>query len=583
VALELVNATQICSWAPPLPQRAFQILAAGSTTEDMGMAGGASDGVRYGYLVLNTTQWQNVEGMHTPPIQPGERFLIYAAPGTFNNPPAFESGKAAVPNNFPSKYALDLYNVYGMTEDRENSGGVTQYINPIPILCTVQSVQQASNNSWWVYYSPWVGSDFTITPQKNGLVTIPQPYNPVWLGTLGHVAGVNYSYALPGGPDQLSCILRIEPTDRSLAMNPGRILTAHRGSACIWEGTLTEPQPAATGWTLTANGVATYGSNFGAWWQANAGPSKTSSGWTSDAPIDFAIGRGLRWRNNGIGSPAGIYLGPVQNPGSLTITDFLNLLCTGGQLTWELVQPAGSASMPPAPWEIKVFPMPTDVSGNPIIQGAKAKITQAVLNNGTNKWVRTDTLVSNARRPPDLYLVNTNPIARTIANDYNTIIVYYEATADTTATSTKTAAAATFATTFASIPGSRTAHGPLEYFLDVSNAGAMSQAAAATIAQNVLNKYIRANFANSFAVMPGQLLNVGGSPVDLGCNWGGSMCTVQVINEAYGGEVGMAPITFLIGEYEYDDDTQTATITPYQNALTDMSSVIAQLYPGKFA
>jgi hypothetical protein len=566
-----------------LPQRAFQILSAGSTTENMGMAGGASDGVRYGYLVLNTSQWQTAEGMHVPPIAPGEKFLIYSSAGTFASPPAFESGKAAAPNSFVPKYALDLFNVYGMTQSRENGGVAAQYINPIPVLCTVQSVQQASNTSWYVYYSPWVGSTYTITPNTCGLVTIPQPHQPIWLGTLGHVAGINYSYATPGGPDQLSCVLQIEPNNRSTAMNPGRIITAHRGGSCVWEGALTEPTPAANGWSLACNGVATYGTNFGAWWQSGAGPTKTSSGWTPDAPIDFAIGRGMRWVNRGIGSPAGIYLGPVQDPGSLTITDFLNLLCTGGQLLWELVQPAGASSMPPAPWEIKVYPMPTDVSGNPLVQGAQTKITSTVLNPGLNKWVRTDTLVSNARRPPDLYLVNTNPIARTIANDYNTVVVYYEATADTTATSSATAAAATFATTFATIPFARAVHTPLEYFLDVSNAGAMSQAAAAAIAQNILTKYIRANFANSFAVQPGQLLNVGGTPVDLGCNWGGAMVTIQAVNPTAGGEVGFGPITFLIGEYEYDDDTQTATITPYQNVLTDMGSVVAALYPGKFA
>src|SRR5580698_2400953 len=196
MAFELVNATQICSWAPPLPQRAFQILAAGSTTEDMGMAGGASDGVRYGYLVLNTTQWQLVEGAHQPPIQPGERFLIYSSSSSsgFANPPAFSSGSAAVPstsNATASQYAIDLFNVYGMTENRENGGVNPQYVTPIPVLCTVASVQQSSSGAWYVYYSPWVGSDYTITATNMGIVTIPLPYQPTWLGSLGHVAGIN--------------------------------------------------------------------------------------------------------------------------------------------------------------------------------------------------------------------------------------------------------------------------------------------------------------------------------------------------------------------------------------------------------
>jgi hypothetical protein len=54
VALEKLYATQLVTWQPPLPQRAFAILAAGSTTDNMGAGGTASDGVRYGYFVLNT-------------------------------------------------------------------------------------------------------------------------------------------------------------------------------------------------------------------------------------------------------------------------------------------------------------------------------------------------------------------------------------------------------------------------------------------------------------------------------------------------------------------------------------------------
>jgi len=125
--------------------------------------------------------------------------------------------------------------------------------------------------------------------------------------------------------------------------------------------------------------------------------------------------------------------------------------------------------------------------------------------------------------------------------------------------------------------------GRMEYTLDVTSAGTMGQAAAAAIGRNVLNKYIRVNFAGTFSVQPGQLLNVGGFPVDLGCNWGGLMATVQVNNAAFGGEVGFAPLTFLIGEYDYNDDTQTATITPYQSARTDISSVVSELYPSRFS
>ncbi len=726
MALEKLHSTQIVTWQPPLPQRAFAITSAGSTTDNMGSGGTATDGKRYGYFVLNTAQWAVEEGLHTPPVQPGEQFQVYssyAKPslGSFVNPPAFDNGtvkwtaaaanssggapdlfavqaligagrpssayagdvttaastmatavtdcagayaayltgpaanlgqyaaavsqalasittaasKAAIANQSAyattatgawnaagvaftaassamtaaanqataagattaaSDYAnASLACAYAATaalaaataaNTKTNRDGVPAGSAPLwtllnPNVCTVASVQQAASGSWYVYFYPNLSTLDTVTPGEDGIITIPRPFNPRYLGQLGHVSAINYTYSIPGGPDQLTCQLEVEPWYRTDALNPGRIVTAHRGCDCIWEGQLTEPQPAATGWTLTCNGVGTYGTNFGAWWDQNL---LKGAGWTPDAPVDLAISRGLRWVNRGVGSPAGIYTGPVQDPGSLTVTDFLNLLCTGGALSWTLMQPAGAASWPPAPWELHVFALPTDVSGNPLTAGPTVKMQTEVLQDYSRPtWKRVDMIVTQPRRPPDLFLVNTSPVARTITADINTVILYYQATPDTTATSTKPAVAATYNTTFADAPGSVAAHGRMEYYLDLSNAGAMTKTAAQAIGSNILSKYIRANFASAFAVMPGQLLNAGGAPCDLGLNWSGAMVTVQGMNEAYGGEVGLAPMTFLIGQYAYDDDTQTAQVTPYQNAMTDMASVVAALYPGKFA
>lgn len=589
MALELVNATQVCSWAPPLPQRAFEISSIGVTSDNMLFAGFNTSGKRYNYALINTSQWGVAEGFHQPPMQPGEQFQLWQVDSVdwigWASPPAFGTSTAIPVDSSAAPtwlFAPELYNAYGLTQNREQEGLAAPLTIADPTLQTVVAVQQVSSTSWYVYFSP--GTDSAVPALSSiGIVTVPRLYNPKWLSTIGHVNTINYTYSIPGGPDQFTCTLAVEPNYRTDALNPGRIITAHRGAACVWEGQLTEPTAGSGGWTLTANGCGNYGTNFGAWWQNDAGNTKTSNGWTADAPIDFAIARGLRWTNYGIGQPLGIYLGPVQDPGSLTVTDFLNLLCTGGALTWELVQPAGSATMPPAPWVIKIYPLPTDVSGNPLVTGSLFNNAAGASTAANGKWVRTDLLTSSARRPPDLYMINTSPVSRTIADDINTMIIYYEITADTTATSTATATAATYGTTFATIPSSAAAHGRNEYYLDVSNAGAMTKAAAAAIGQNVLNQYIRANFASAFVIGPGQLLNVGGFPVDLGCNWNGAMVTVQVVNEAYGGEVAQAPITFQIGEYQFDDTTQTATITPYQNARTDISSVIAQLYPGAFA
>jgi hypothetical protein len=579
VALEKFDATQICTWAPPLPRRAFPIQAAGVTSDSVGVSlGGATvNGVQYGYFLLNTSQWAVSPNLNLPPVNVGERFQLCTAVSgrSFLPMPGFEGGEALPPSLVAdagaggTTYAPDLFNVSMMFP--------TAYSVKDPTLCSVVSTRQEGANSWYVYYSPYNPS-ITVSPGSDGLVTVPELSSPKWLGQIGHVSGVDYSYSIPGGPDQLTCVLQTEPDYRTDAINPGRIVTAHRGGSCIWEGVLTEPVPATTtGWTLTANGCGTYGTNFGAWWQLDYPDS-----WSVDGPIDLAIGRGLRWANPGQYSAGGsAYLGPVQNPGSLTMTDFMNLLCTGGALSWQLVQPPSASSFPPGPWVLNLFPLPTDSTGNPIASQPSDVLASELFT--FDRWARSDLSATSSRRPPDLYIVNTNPIGRTIAADINTVIVYYQVTADTTATSTATATAATYGTTFADIPGSVSRHGRLEYFLDVSSAGVMTQPQAAQIAQNVLSKYIRANFSGSFSVQPGQMLNIGGYPVDLGCNWGGYMASLQVENFAAGGEVGFGPITFQIGEYEFNDDTQTATVTPYQNARTDLASVVAQLYPGKFS
>lgn len=592
MALEKIHGTQIVTWAPPLPQRAFAITAAGVTADSAGLGGLSTNGQRYGYFVLNTTAWRVQAGLHMPPVQPGEQFQLWTSTSgaAFYSPAPFQNGDVhpEFDNWQPPVNAPDLFNVYTLTKNREmgnNSWGGANSGKPVytlknPTVCTIVAAQQSSTGAWYVYFSPPLDNQ-GISTATDGIITVPRPHNPRYLGQIGHVSEINYTYSIPGGPDQLTCLLQVEPNYRTDALNPGRIVTAHRGASCIWEGQLTEPVPASTGWTLTANGVGTYGTNFGAWYQKNMGPTKNSNGWTPDAPVDLAIARGLRWSNRGIGNPAGIYTGPLQNPGSLTITDFMNLLGTGGSLLWELTQPAGAASWPPAPWELTVYEIPTDQNGNPLASSSTTQTQTSLLAGG--KWKRLDLLTSSGRRPPDLMLINTSPVARTVVADYNTIILYYQSSPDTTATSTVAASAATFSTTFVDAPASVAAHGRMEYYLDISNAGSMSATAAQAIGVNILTKYIRANFSNSFGVMPGQLINPGGFPVDLGLNWNGAIVTVQGVNAAQGGEVGLTPLTFMIGQYQFDDDTQTATVTPYQNALTDMASVVASLYPGKFA
>jgi len=147
-------------------------------------------------------------------------------------------------------------------------------------------------------------------------------------------------------------------------------------------------------------------------------------------------------------------------------------------------------------------------------------------------------------------------------------------------TSTAQAQPATYGTVTVQQAASVAAHGVMEYYLDTSSAGVLTQAQVTQIGQNILAKYVRASFAGPFTVGPGQLLNAGGTPVDLGCEKAGTLMQLMVTDAPYGGEVAMAPITFMTGQYEFDDDTYTATVTPLQGARFDMATLITAMYPG---
>jgi hypothetical protein len=170
----------------------------------------------------------------------------------------------------------------------------------------------------------------------------PDLTNPIPLGTLGHITGLVWSDAMPGGPDTLACTLQAEPTFRHPSLNPGRILEVYRGGSKVWEGILAEPVPVTgTGWQISAQGAGNYGDNYLSIWTA----------WNQNNPVDAAITRGLRWNKPSLAS-TGLYLAEQQDSGSQTVTDFLNLITRPGAYTWHV----GRRNT------LSVFPVPTTVT-----------------------------------------------------------------------------------------------------------------------------------------------------------------------------------------------------------------------------
>jgi hypothetical protein len=343
---------------------------------------------------------------------------------------------------------------------------------------------------------------------------------PRWLGQVGHVAALKYSWTLPGGADQLSCNLMVSASTRTEATDPGRIVQVYRGGGVIWEGVMTEPTPTTAGWTLSAVGAGNYGTNYAAIY------TDTWPTGEPDEAVNQAIARGLRWVNPGIGLPSGIWVGQPVDSGAQTITDLLNLTSTyQGNLTWQVATgPSGNV--------LTVFPPPATVNR--------------------------------------LLLVR-QPAARTLGGDVNVIWLRYQSVADNATAGT----AATFAVTSATSAASIALHGRREAYMDLSSAGTLSAGTAQAVGNAVLLRYQRANFAGPFAAGAGDLMTTGGQGMDLGLNHAGAVAQLVLVDYGYGGEVTLGPVTFLIGGYAYDDDALTGTVTPFQYLDTSFSGLMA--------
>jgi len=309
------------------------------------------------------------------------------------------------------------------------------------------------------------------------------------------------------------------------AIAPGRWVYIVRGASVIWTGKLDEPQPSAAGWNVVGHGSGTFGADFAAVYSGTWDATPPSP--TPDACVNGAIGRGLNWVNPGIGNPAGIWVAQATDSGAQQIDDMLNLLCTKGGLTWYVAcRPGGNV--------LSVFPLPTTV---------------------------TNLLASNT------------PVSRTLGGDTNVVWLRYQLQAD------NTSQVAAYATTSATDAASVAAHGPMETFADLSSAPVLSANAAQAVGNLVLQRYQRASFAGPFTAGPGQLLTTGGAPVDLGAGmpYAPMVCRVMLTDYAYGGETSPAPVTFLVGGYSFDDDSQTATITPFQSLDTSFSGLLSAI------
>lgn len=359
----------------------------------------------------------------------------------------------------------------------------------------------------------------TVYPEPNcSQVAVYAGGQVHWLGTLGHVTGLTYSFTYPGGPDKATCLLEVPAAFRSRVLELGSVVKIYRGGHQIWAGTLDEPVPTTAGWQITAVGAGNLGADYLA----------SYSAWPSGQPdevINNAISRGLPWVNPTVGQPSGIWLGQQQDNYSRTVKDVLDLACSRGGLGWYVnAQPGGLIGS-----DITLAALPT---------------------------------------VPTRLLTCVTPVPRTMGGDIKAIYLRYQSAADDVGGST----AATYAVTSVT----NTGHGGQEVYLDLSNAGVMSAGSAQAVGTKILQIYQRASFAGPFDVAPGYLLTMGGTPVDPGCEQAGFVCRLVLTDYAHGGEISPAvPIQFIAAGYEWDDQARKGTITPYQTLAGSLSSVMS--------
>lgn len=343
------------------------------------------------------------------------------------------------------------------------------------------------------------------------------------LGHLGHLSPPTYSFTTPGGCDQLSAVFRKPPRYRTDALNPGRIVRAYRGGSVAWSGILDEPGPGPDGWTITAHGAGTMGADWRAVWTGTWGTG------TPDNAVNAAITRGLDWVNPGIGSPSGMWIGQQVDSASQTITDLLNLICHKGGLTWQ-VSTVGRGNV------LSVFALPT--AANRI-------------------------------------LIATDPVAQSIASGPDAIYVRYQSSGDGGTTP------AVFSLTNVVQQSVIDALGRREDYMDLSSVGTQSAGTAQGVGNQVLKKFTRAGFTDSFTVPYGRLLNMGGTKVDPGLFYQDGavvmVCKVLMSDFAFTGEVTRGPVTLMVGAYEWNDADRIATITPFDNIRHDFSSLMTAI------
>jgi hypothetical protein len=281
--------------------------------------------------------------------------------------------------------------------------------------------------------------------------------------------------------------------------------------------------------------------------------SDANTGASADLMVQDAINRGLRWDKwASLDGVPGMDLTQLFEVGSRSVTEALNSFTSGssnGQapvaLTWALrnyrSRFAGDGSGYFS--QLQIFPLPSV-------------------------------------RQPTRLLISADPVGRSLTGYYNAMVLRYQTAPQDPASSDPQVFDVWLEPLANVVTPSIARHGRLEGYADYSNAGYMTGAQARDRAAGILGAYQAVAYTQEWTATPGQVLTLGGTPVDLGTERAGEVYRVLGADLGAGGEVSAADqVMFLGGGYMWDDVAQAARITPYNFVSQDFSSLVAAMAP----
>jgi hypothetical protein len=339
------------------------------------------------------------------------------------------------------------------------------------------------------------------------------------LESIASVSGIRYASTWPGGCTTFSCGLSLGPRDTPAGGLLGKLLVVKLAGASVWSGTLDDPQR-GVGWQINATGTAS---------EAASTQSLDGSGLPTFS-VNTAATQGI----------------------------------SRGALPW-----VGIDSLAPAD--------PT--SGTPMVGQTIAD----VLNLGTastgKRWgVFADRLLTGYVDPtgvPDyLVLTGSSPGGRSLDYLATHIYAFYIDNAASIA-----AGRDTLASVVAAVPTTFPARfGRIERTIDISDLGRLTSAQAGVYASAVAaNVQPRASFSGSITIPQGQVLAPNGLPLNNATLRAGKV--IRFIGQQpdpNSGEAGKThAIDLLLAGVEYDDASQTVTLSPMGTVQRDLASTIA--------